>query len=95
MAIRSGLQQLNTGTGVPNKNEMKTKMKTVLIGTRKPTKKEKENGADVVFIRHDKNGREFPVLACKLYESWQQWGQQNEILFENVHDVEQWRKTQN
>jgi len=66
---------------------------TKLIGVRKPTKdeKKKHDGAEVVFVREDEKGEEKIIFACKCYESWQQWGEVQSILAENVDAVERWR----
>jgi hypothetical protein len=66
-------------------------MKTFLTGLRKPTAQEKERGAEVVFIRHDSDGKEFVILGSTCHESWEQWNQPTEILAENVDDIQEWR----
>jgi hypothetical protein len=66
-------------------------MKTNLTGLRKPTAQEKERGAEIVFIRHDSDGKEFVILGAVSRESWEEWIVQTEILFENVEDIQEWR----
>ena len=63
------------------------------IRTVQPTTEEKKKGAEVVFIYMYRR-RKVRVLACQCYESWQQWGADNEVLSDNVNRVEQWRKEQ-
>ena len=65
---------------------------TRLITTRQPTVAESKRGAEVVFERRDVSGREFTILACACYESWEQWGAHNEALVDNVPAVERWRR---
>lgn len=70
---------------------MKTTLKTTFLGVRKPKRIEKEDqGADLVFLREDQNGNEILIyVATPTGESsWFQWGQTDEILFENVSDVD-------
>jgi hypothetical protein len=63
------------------------------LGTRKPTADEKSKSAEIVFIYEDTNGNEITIKACKVYESWEQWGAPLKVLSENVKRVETWRKT--
>ena len=72
-------------------NRMRFTRSTRLISTRKPTPAEKKRGAEVAFERADEEGREFTILACRCYESWEQWGAAKEILSDNVDAVEHWR----
>lgn len=65
---------------------------TKYLGRRKATKDEKENGTDVVFMREDEHGNILEIHACKCYESWMQWGQDRDVLSDNVKNVEQWRR---
>ena len=65
--------------------------RTKLVSIRKPTKAEEKRGADVVFEREDSDGREYTILGCKCYESWEQWGQPAEILSDNCDAIENWR----
>ena len=67
-------------------------MTTKLIEIRQPTKEEKENGSEVVFVRKDESNREHTIYGCKCYESYQQWGTSTNILGDNVEDIEQWRE---
>jgi len=65
---------------------------TSLICQREPTAKErKENGAEIVFEREDDTGQIYIIYGCVLYESWQQWGEIEKILWDNVNDIEKWR----
>ena len=70
---------------------MRYNKQSTLQSVRKPTPAEKKRGADVAFDRTDGEGREFTVLACRCYESWEQWGAATEILSDNVDAVERWR----
>lgn len=68
---------------------------TKLITIRKPTRSEKKRGAEIVFVREDRLGYKYTILACKCYESWEQWGQvAREVLSDNVPTVESWRNGQ-
>ena len=67
-------------------------METKLINTREPDTEEQEKGAEIVFIRRDKNGNEHTIYGSKLFESWEQWGTVTEVLGDNVEDIERWRK---
>lgn len=58
---------------------------------RAPNPAEKRRGADIVFERTDTRGTRYVILACRCYESWEQWGAPTEILGDNVDDVEFWR----
>ena len=66
--------------------------KTILVERRKPTAKEcKENEAEIVFERVDKNGREYTIYGARLYESWEQWGAvPTGVLSDNCDDIENW-----
>lgn len=65
-------------------------MTTKLIAIRQPTPAEKKRGAEIVFERKD--GRTVhTILACKCYESWEQWGATRDVLSDNVGAVERWR----
>jgi hypothetical protein len=64
---------------------------TSLDGIRKPTAAEAKRGADVVFERSDAEGREYTILGCSCYESWEQWGQPAEVLSDNCDAIENWR----
>ena len=61
------------------------------LGKRKPNKDERERGAEIVFEWIDRSGDEVDILACKCYESWEQWGAIKEMLSANVINVELWR----
>lgn len=66
-------------------------MTTKLVSIRKPTTAERKRGAEVVFER--KEGRHtHTILACKCYESWEQWGAVPAVLSDNVSAVERWRR---
>mgnify|MGYP001608598557 CR=1 FL=1 len=66
-------------------------MTTKLIVIRRPTPAECKRGAEVVFER--KEGRQTHIiLACRCYESWEQWGAGTEALADNVNAVERWRR---
>ena len=67
-------------------------MNTTLTGTRKPTADEIKRGAEVIFIRHDEDGKEYIILGAKCHESWEQWNVPTEILSDNVEDIEAWRR---
>lgn len=64
---------------------------TKLDAVRKPTPAEKKRGAEVAFDRSDDDGHDYTILACRCYESWEQWGAATEILCDNVDAVENWR----
>jgi len=66
---------------------------TTLLGIRKPTADEEKRGAEVVFIREGRTTT-YEILACKCYESWEQWNAPTEVLGDNVNDIEQWRENQ-
>ena len=70
---------------------MRITTETRLVCTRKPSVAESKRGAEVVFERKDSSGREHVILACKCYESWEQWGAVREVLSDNVGAVERWR----
>ena len=70
---------------------MRFAKQTKLVSVRKPTPAEEKRGADVAFERIDSNGRTHTILACRCYESWEQWGDIHDILADNVSAVEQWR----
>lgn len=70
---------------------MRYAKETRLVAVRKPTAAEAKRGAEVAFDREDDDGREITILACKCYESWEQWGAPTEILSDNVDAVERWR----
>jgi hypothetical protein len=65
---------------------------TTLEAVRKPTSAEARRGAEVVFERVDRDGHEHTILACKCYESWEQWGAIREVLCDNIDAVERWRR---
>lgn len=69
-------------------------MKTKFLGNRKPTKEEQKKGAEVVFLREDKNGNIIDVYGSKCYESFQQWGAPLEVLQDNCKNIEDWRRKQ-
>lgn len=69
-------------------------MKTKFLGLRKPTKEEKNKGAEVVFLRKDFNGNVISVYGAKCYESFEQWGAPVEVLSDNCINIESWRKQQ-
>lgn len=67
-------------------------MKTILKNIRKPTDLEKRlNKAEIVFIRQGSDGRRYTIYGAKCCESWEQWGQSEKILCDNVADIEAWR----
>jgi hypothetical protein len=66
-------------------------METKLIEQRKPTPAEKAKGAEVIFIREDKQGRQVTIMACKCHESWEQWGAHTGALSDNCEAVDRWR----
>ena len=63
-----------------------------LIATENPTAEEKERGAEIIFVRKSPDGTADRILACRCYESWEQWGAHREILSDNCKDVEAWRR---
>ena len=65
---------------------------TTLVKRRLPTLEEKKRGADVVFIRRDKEGRKYEILAYfhREYGSWFQWGVDTKVLGDNVRDIDRW-----
>ena len=65
---------------------------THLIEIREPNPDEEKKGAEIVFIRGDKNDNEHTIYGCKCHESWEQWGTIPEILGDNVEDIERWRR---
>ena len=67
-------------------------MATRLLSVDVPNRSEKKRGAEVVFTRADGQCR-YTILACKCYESWEQWGAPMEVLGDNVDAVEHWRRT--
>jgi hypothetical protein len=67
-------------------------MKTRLVKTREPNVSEQKRGAEVVFLRRDKDGVQYKILAAKCYESWEQWGAETDILWDNMPAVEKWRR---
>ena len=67
-------------------------MTTKLISIRRPNLAERKRGAEVVFER--KEGKQvYTIMACKCYESWEQWGAgvPREVFVDNVPAVERWR----
>lgn len=65
---------------------------THLVAVVKPTRLEKKRGAEVIFVREDRLGYTYRILACKCYESWEQWGAvSTDVLSDNVSTVEAWR----
>lgn len=69
-------------------------MKATYIRTTTPTKEEAKGGAEIIFIYKDEYKNFIRVKACKVYESWEQWGANTEILGQNVDRVEAWRSKQ-
>lgn len=67
--------------------------RSFLVRTCQPTDEEKKRGAEVVFMRSNRQGNAIRILACKCYESWEQWGANTEYLGDNVDDVEKWRNS--
>ena len=70
-------------------------MKTLLVGIRRPTISERKNHdlPDAVFIRENiATGKKLKIYAVHgtKYTGWEQWGQNKEILSENVDDIEIW-----
>ena len=66
-------------------------MKTIFLGVRKPTLKEKQfHLCDLVFQREDSEGNEILIYVNKPAKDygWFQWGQENNILGENLDDLE-------
>ena len=71
---------------------MRLSAETKLDTIRRPTPTERKRGAEVVFERSG-GGRRYIILACKCYESWEQFGGvPSEVLSDNVPAVEQWRR---
>ena len=66
-------------------------MTSKLTERRKPDASERKRGAEIVFVRRDDADREHIILACRCYESWEQWGASRDILSDNVRAVEAWR----
>lgn len=65
--------------------------RTRLLGTRKPTTRERKDGVDIVFMREDSNGKEYTIYGCKNdCGSWNQWGESSDVLSSNVETIEQW-----
>jgi hypothetical protein len=62
-----------------------------LIAVRRPSRTERRNGAEIVFVRRLK-GRNETICAAVCYESWQQWGAPQTVLADNVVLVERWRR---
>lgn len=48
-------------------------------------------GKEAEFVREDEKGRRVAIQACRIHESWEQWGAPKSILSDNVQDVEDWR----
>ena len=73
---------------------MEAVKETKLISQRKPTAEElKICIAEVVFIRQNDAGHTFKIFGAVCYESWQQWGATNKTLWDNVDDIEKWRRS--
>lgn len=71
---------------------MRLSAETKLTAVRKPTPAERKRGAEIVFERSG-GGHKFTILACKCYESWEQFGGvPSEVLSDNVPVVENWRR---
>ena len=66
--------------------------KTKLLLVRDPYPKEEEKGAEIVFIRGDENGNKYLIYGRKVYESWEQWGTWEEILWDNMDAIDLWRR---
>lgn len=67
---------------------------TTLVAVRKPTADEERRGAEIVFERleeRDSRKATHVILACTVYESWEQWGAIRDVLCDNVPAVEAWR----
>ncbi|UTC28496.1 hypothetical protein GURKE_04940 [Brevundimonas phage vB_BpoS-Gurke] len=69
-------------------------MTTKLIEFRAPTVEELAEGvgkgADIVFIRRDRQGDDLRVFASYYEGSYQQWGQGVHVLGDNVEAVTAW-----
>ncbi|USN15605.1 hypothetical protein KIKIMORA_04870 [Brevundimonas phage vB_BpoS-Kikimora] len=69
-------------------------MTTKLIEFRAPTVEELTEGvgkgADIVFIRRDRQGDDLRVFASYYEGSYQQWGQGVHVLGDNVEAVTAW-----
>ncbi|AFU87180.1 hypothetical protein CcrMagneto_gp338 [Caulobacter virus Magneto] len=71
-------------------------MTTRLIAVRAPTAAEladpssRAGGAEVVFVRRDREGRTRLVFAATCYGSYQQWGETRDVLADNVEAVTVW-----
>ena len=65
-------------------------MTTRLISIRRPNLAESKRGAEVVFERAE-GQRVHTIMACKCYESWEQWGASTGVLSDNCPAVERWR----
>ena len=66
--------------------------KTTLLYSRGASPKEKEKGAEIVFVRGDENDNEHTIYGRALYGSWEQWGTIPSILGDNVEDIERWKR---
>lgn len=68
-------------------------MTTKLTAVRLPNRDEKKRGAEIIFERTDKTtGIKYTILACRCYESWEQWGTTRDVLSDNCDAVERWRQ---
>lgn len=72
---------------------------TKLVEVRVPTradKKDRGRGAEVVFVRQYTRGvlkgRKVTVYAAKCHESYEQWGAETDVLWDNVGAVSRWRE---
>lgn len=64
---------------------------TEFVGIATPTPEEEAKGAEAIFIRRNKHtGQIHQIQGRTLYESYQQWGEETDILWDNVEDIENW-----
>ena len=70
-------------------------MGTNFLGTRKPTKEERVmRQCDIVFMREDSNGNILNIYVDLPHgiHNWNQWGQNESILIDNVVDIKDYIK---
>lgn len=70
----------------------KAPAKTVLVRTREPTAEERENGAQLVFVRMDLEGQRYEVLASDTGEGACQFGAPSWVMDENGSDAATWQR---
>ena len=67
-------------------------MDSQLIGIRKPKRYQKNNVEwDLIFVREDRYGKERKIFVSLPTDEvgWFQWGEDKDILSDNVEDLEQ------